>query len=318
MGTLITDTCIITGLPVIQNFITDQLGYDYKINILGREQIISLPPDFEIDYSEYLDQYDYILKGHLYNGIWTKNIEQINEDTLNRLISDYTFPKTPKEKIDALFEFFFRMQNFDGEEILFRETDFLDEFGTWNKLYFKNLSEVYFYIKELGTLGLAKIELNVDYYPIAIQLTLEGLNYANKLIEGNESKICFVAMSFDEELNDVYNEAIKIAIEETGFTPLIIKNEILPSDVTINDGIIAAIKKSKFIIADFTQNKKGVYFESGFALGRGLKVIYTCKNEASEIEGLHFDTSHYQHLFWNDVEDLKNKLKVKIEAFIIP
>lgn len=58
MGTLLTNTCIITGLPVIQNFKSDQLGYDYKINALGHEQIISLPTDFEIDYSEYLDQYD--------------------------------------------------------------------------------------------------------------------------------------------------------------------------------------------------------------------------------------------------------------------
>jgi len=318
MGTLKTDTCLVTGLPVIQNFTTDQHGYDYKISILGREQVISLPPDFEIDYAEYLDQYDYILKGHLYNGIGVKSIQYFDKDIMDRLISDYTFPKTPQEKIDAMFEFFFRMQNFDGEEILFRETDFLEEFGSWNKLYFKNLSEVYFYIKELATLGLAKIELNVEYHPIAFQLTLEGLNYANKLIEGNESNICFVAMSFDEDLNNVYNEAIKIAIEENGFKPLIIKNEILPSDVTINDGIIAAIKKSKFIIADFTQNKRGVYFEAGFALGRGLKVIYTCKNEANEINGLHFDTSHYQHLFWDDIEDFKNKLKVKIEAFIKP
>jgi hypothetical protein len=318
MGTLLTNTCIITGLPVIQNLITDQLGYDYKINAMGHEQIISLPADFEIDYSEYLDQYDYILKGLLYNGIWTKSIEQLNENMLNTLISENTFPKTPQEKIDALFEFIFRMQNFDGEEILFRDTGFLNDFGSWNKLYFKNLSEVYFYLKELGTLGLAKIRLNADSYPISIQLTLGGLNYVNRLIEGKESNTCFVAMSFDISLNYIYYDAIKSAIEQTGFIPLIIRDENLPSDVTINDGIISNIKKSSFIIADFTQNKKGVYFEAGYALGRGLKVIYTCKNEPAETNELHFDTNHYQHILWDDAEDLKIKLINKIEAFIKP
>lgn len=65
-------------------------------------------------------------------------------------------------------------------------------------------------------------------------------------------------MSFDISLNYIYYDAIKPAIEQTGFIPLIIRDENLPSDVTINDGIISNIKKSGFIIADFT-NIKEVY-----------------------------------------------------------
>lgn len=318
MGTQQTDTCFITGLPVIKNISTQQLGYDYKINVLGHEYTISLPENFEINYSEYLDQFDYILKGFLYNGIWIKGVQQLNKTLLDKLIIENNYPKTPQEKIDTLFEHIFEMQNYDGELIFLRDTDFLKDFGSWNMLYFKNISEVEFYIKELGTLGFANIGLNADGYPITIRLTLEGLNYANKITEGKESNICFVAMSFDEELDYIYKDAIKTAIDLTGFKPLIIKDETLPSDVTINDGIISAIKKSKFIIADFTQNKSGVYFEAGYALGRGLKVIYTCKNDEKDIKGLHFDTNHYQHILWNNTEDLKKKLIEKIEVFIKP
>lgn len=318
MGTLIANTCIITGLPVIQNFVTDQLGYDYKINILGREQIISLPADFEIDYSEYLQENGHLLKGLLYNGIWIKGAQQINKALLDTLISQNSYPKNPQEKIDALLVHIFHLRKFDGEELFLNDIKFLDQFGSWNKLYFKNITEVEFYLKELNSLRLADIRFNADGYPISFKVTLEGLKYVNRIIEGINSNICFVAMSFDESLNSIYYDGIKFAIETTGFVPLIIRDENLPSDVTINDGIIAGIKKSSFIIADFTQNKSGVYFEAGYALGRGLKVIYTCKNEDEETSKLHFDTNHYQHILWDDIDDLKNKLINKIVAFIKP
>lgn len=38
--------------------------------------------------------------------------------------------------------------------------------------------------------------------------------------------------------------------------------------ITINDAIVREIKKCKFLVADFTQHKHGVYFESGLGLQR--------------------------------------------------
>ena len=35
------------------------------------------------------------------------------------------------------------------------------------------------------------------------------------------------------------------------------------------DRIIAQIRASKFVVADFTRNRGGVYYEAGFALGLG-------------------------------------------------
>ena len=147
------------------------------------------------------------------------------------------------------------------------------------------------------------------------QSFLESLVFISFLYQNNHNNKQKPLISI---VNSIYYDGIKFAIESTGFVPLIIRDENLPSDVTINDGIIAGIKKSSFIIADFTQNKSGVYFEAGYALGRGLKVIYTCKNEHEETSKLHFDTNHYQHILWDDIEDLKNKLINKIEAFIKP
>ena len=86
------------------------------------------------------------------------------------------------------------------------------------------------------------------------------------------------------------------------------------SDQTINDAIIAEIKRSKFIVADFTNQNRGVYFEAGYAIGRGLRVIYCCNED--DFENSHFDTKAFAHLLYNSTDDLQLKLKNKIDAWI--
>jgi hypothetical protein len=321
MGLLSTDYCLITGVRISQNFTTDQLGYDYKISVGGFEYYISLPEDFLSTYSNLLKTKGHILKGLLYNGIWIEKLTRVNGALLENLINENNILQTPKEKIEALFQYIFKIQEFDGQTIDFDKTKLLDEFGDWNKFYFKCHEEFVFYVEQFQTLGLAIVNVLRSKDGVALRnitLTLEGLRYYNEINEGSDSNICFVAMSFDSELNSVYIDAIKQAIEESGYSSLLIKDEHLPSHVTINDGILSGIKKAKFVIADFTQNKRGVYFEAGYALGRGLKVIYTCKNSQIDIDALHFDTNHYQHILWDDIPDLKQKLIDKINVFIKP
>jgi hypothetical protein len=49
--------------------------------------------------------------------------------------------------------------------------------------------------------------------------------------------------------------------------------------------------------------------EAGFAEGLGKPVIYTCKKEAFEKEGTHFDTNHHLTVVWEP-----GKLPVALEA----
>ena len=53
----------------------------------------------------------------------------------------------------------------------------------------------------------------------------------------------------------------------------------------IDDKIIADIRKSGLVVADFTEQKCGVYFEAGFALGISVTLIWTCRD--TEIDRLH-------------------------------
>ena len=88
--------------------------------------------------------------------------------------------------------------------------------------------------------------------------------------------------------------------------------------IKIDDEIIAEIRRSRFLVADFTHGKDGarggVYFEAGFALGLGIPVIYTCREDA--IDEIHFDTRQYHHTTWKDPEDLRDKLEKRILALI--
>ena len=71
-------------------------------------------------------------------------------------------------------------------------------------------------------------------------------------------------------------------------------------------------------MADFTQGdngaRGGVYFEAGFALGLGLRVVYTCRKD--EVDKLAFDTRQYSHILWEKPEDLREALANRIVALI--
>ena len=86
----------------------------------------------------------------------------------------------------------------------------------------------------------------------------------------------------------------------------------------IDDEIIAEIRRSRFLVADFTHGDKGarggVYYEAGFAYGLGKPVIYTCR--ADMVDYLHFDTRQYAHILWETPEELREGLKNKIVARI--
>lgn len=86
----------------------------------------------------------------------------------------------------------------------------------------------------------------------------------------------FVAMWFDNSTQDVYEKAIKIAVEKSGKVKCLRIDE-LEHNNKICDQIVAEIRRSKYVVADFTGNRGSVYFEAGLAQGLGLPVIWTVR-----------------------------------------
>ena len=310
--------CILTGTDVnYENF--DNSIY-YKLNFANNEVDVFICRSCKKEIKSNMPYY--IMKGLIANKKFPKRAFIVSKkctqtlpprDSETIVLEDFIqtapFPKTPNAKLENLFFNLFERQTFDGE--IFKVK--LDDNEFLMKNYFQNLDECQFYYEGLKANGLIIQRNNLDYVS-EISITHLGLNKAIVLMEeGDKSNKCFIAMSFDPSLIE-YREAIKKAIVNTGYEPILIDEQIIDSQKTINDEIIASIKRCKFCIADFSLHSNGVYFESGFALGQGKKVIYTCSQ--SEFKNAHFDIKPLQHIVYESPSELTKKLMFKIEAYI--
>lgn len=126
----------------------------------------------------------------------------------------------------------------------------------------------------------------------------------------------FVAMWFDPSVNSVYENGIEVAVRDCGYSPMRIDRKEHINK--IDDEIVDEIKRSKFVIADFTSEpdkpRGGVYFEAGYAMGMGIPVVWTCRKDL--IDQVHFDTRQFNHIVWKDPAELAEKLKNRILATI--
>ena len=126
----------------------------------------------------------------------------------------------------------------------------------------------------------------------------------------------FVAMWFNDCTKEAYEKGILPGVKDAGYKPYRVdKDDHIDK---IDDKIIAEIRRSRFIVADFTHGgegaRGGVYFEAGFALGFGKPVFYTCRKD--QIENVHFDTRQYNHILWETPEELREALANRIRAVL--
>jgi nucleoside 2-deoxyribosyltransferase len=87
------------------------------------------------------------------------------------------------------------------------------------------------------------------------------------------------------------------------------------------DKIIAKIRESRSVVADFKLNRGGVYYEAGFAAGLGLPVFCLCAEGQTDPESqdrVHFDVAHLNILRWdqNNLTRLSERLQDRIMAVI--
>jgi nucleoside 2-deoxyribosyltransferase len=120
-------------------------------------------------------------------------------------------------------------------------------------------------------------------------------------------------MWFDESMKSAYEQGIQKAIEtDTGYQPVRVDRVEYLGDIV--ERVIAEIRESRFVVADVTGQRNGVYFEGGFAMGLGIPVVWLCRKD--EVKKLHFDTSHLNHIVWKNALELREKLSVRIRATI--
>lgn len=122
----------------------------------------------------------------------------------------------------------------------------------------------------------------------------------------------FVAMSFQDDLAEAYSNGFQVGIIGAGYDP--IRMDRVEHINRIDDEIIKQINSSKFIVADFTGHRGGVYFEAGYALGRGIPIFWSCSK--SHMADLHFDIRQFNCIDWSTPSELANRLQIRIEAVL--
>lgn len=155
-----------------------------------------------------------------------------------------------------------------------------------------------------------------DDHEYEFMLTAKGYARIAEIEGANSgSTEAFIAMWFDPSMNNA-KTAIEEGITEAGYKAVRIDDQ--EHNDKIDDAIIAAIRRSRFVVADFTQGESGarggVYYEAGFAHGLNIPVIFTCHKE--KLKTVHFDTRQYNHIAWDDAEDLRKRLSQRISATI--
>jgi nucleoside 2-deoxyribosyltransferase len=132
--------------------------------------------------------------------------------------------------------------------------------------------------------------------------------------ESSNSKKGFVAMWFHEDLDQIYADGFAQGVLNAGYDP--IRIDQVEHVNKIDDEIIRQINAAKFLVADFTGHRGGVYFEAGYAMGRKIPVFWTCRSD--DMGELHFDIRQFNCIAWNSSEDLAQRLEARIESVVGP
>jgi hypothetical protein len=231
-------------------------------------------------------------------------VPQITTDTLKNLQSglpDYS----PREKQTILLHNIERKTEYPGNPVVL----------TYNYDYplawASGVEELVYYINSLQERGFVNTNMTMGLCRVTI--TAGGWDYLERLEKHiNERTQAFVAMSFSDDLKPIWEGPIYNAITKAGYKPYRVDAE--PHIDRIDAKIISEIKNSRFVVADVTDQKRGVYFEAGFAQGLGLPVIWCVRKD--DLENVHFDTRQYNHIVWESPDDLEDKLYYSICANI--
>jgi hypothetical protein len=216
-------------------------------------------------------------------------------DTYNHLVKRYPYsillkvealeawyPKNLSERTDYILTFLANISDYPGREIEM-------EFENIKSLFFVNrfsnnellpLNECNKQIDYISSYMLSQNLLKKEL-PI-ITILPEGWRRIAELQRNNPNSIqAFIAMSFSREMSKV-QEAIENAIIKAGYFLDVMNksehnNQIVPE-------ILYQIKQSKFVVAEFSTNNNGAYYEAGYAAGLGKEVIHICNNKKSKVE----------------------------------
>lgn len=219
------------------------------------------------------------------------------------------YPLTFSEKQEGILKTLLTLNSNVGELITVDFQPF--------KFFSKNIAEMRYLIDLMKSKSLLKLDvpwtvMGAPGSDTRLMIMESGwLLLEDKVLQAR-SKNVFVAMWFDETMENAFL-AIKKAIEKHGFEAVRIDRK--PHNNEISGEILYEIRRCRFLIAEVTKQRQGVYFEAGYAKGKDIPIIWCCKS--SDLKKVHFDTRQYNHVVWKDENELFEKLDSRIKGTIL-
>ena len=261
----------------------------------------------------------HVVAGYLFETNRGKNEWKIIDNKImNEIKRGGYWPLTTMQRLEKLLLYLYSLNRPIGDDFFYSDIPA-------SSIYAVNAEEVYSMLESLKELDwLVNLPNRIDY-----KLTVAGFTHAEELLRTNiDSKQAFVAMQFSDDMWEALEKAIKPACEDCGFIARPVSEK--EHNNSIVDEIFTEIRRSKFVIVDFTHRNNGAYFEAGYAQGLGREVIRCCNKPWAEtynkeenkdetgklLKALHFDTDHYNTIMWKDLDDLREQLAKRIRATI--
>ena len=302
------DECPIWGTPCQEiplardrdahGFNSPRAGGKYIVSRTAREMVTALEELSKVKLSRWI-----------YEQNQLGEIPEIHSDTLKE-VGTWPMPSV-LEQMDYCLQFLKSKTEVLGEYVYYYRH--LDEIQAVALL--KHVSEVLYLIEEIG---------NKDWIEIlhgtSAKIISKGYQRLEELRKTQvASDQAFVAMWLARSMDNAWEEGIELGIRDAGYKALRIDRS--ESNNKIDDEVIAEIRRSRFVVADFTSDPPGnargsVYYEAGFAHGLNIPVIFTCRKDLLDKNHIHFDTRQYSHIAWEKPEALRKRLKDRISATI--
>lgn len=178
----------------------------------------------------------------------------------------------------------------------------------------RNGGELNFIFNDVLFKELHWLDQDVRQYgqPPSWQITAKGILRLENGSPTEASQKGFCAMWFNSAMLPLWQEVIHPAMANCGYDP--VRLDLKDYNGSIDDEIIAEIRSARFLVADLTGHRGGVYYEAGFAHGLGLPVIFM--HQDLENPDIHFDLRQYNFILWKpeQPEEARKKLENRILA----
>jgi hypothetical protein len=122
-----------------------------------------------------------------------------------------------------------------------------------------------------------------------------------------DATLCFVLMSFDPALSEVWEDAIHKSVADYGMQ-CIRADQVYGPGVIMND-IVANIKRARLLIADLTNRNPNVFYELGWAHSLDKEVILLSQT----MDDVPFDIRHRRIILYTTTGRGLQKLRAEIQ-----